>query len=82
MLDFQRNILFPTISAAPLPFFQQILANLVAKQRPLLVFHATDSRVLDLLQIKPHRLDRNAGDRAEPLQPFYQRQDVVYPGLQ
>lgn len=65
-----------------MPFLQEVLADFVTRQCPLLVFDSGDLRVLDLLQVEPYRLlaQRRGGySRDQPLDPS---QNVGNPALQ
>ena len=37
-----------------MPFLQEVLADFITRQCPLLVFDSGDLRVLDLLQVEPY----------------------------
>ena len=59
MLNLEWDVRCIAVSALTAPFFEQILAQLVARQRSLLISDTGDLGVLHLLQIEPDSLDFN-----------------------
>ncbi len=68
VFNLQREILGAAVGALALPFLQQVLAQLVAKQRALLVLDAIDFRVLQRLRVKAHELRADGAHRCPALQ--------------
>src|SRR5215469_12759677 len=82
MLDLQRHIGLLAVGAAPLPLFEQVLTQFIARQGPLLILDATYLWVLQRLSIKPHQFLRHRPNGAKPTQACDPREDVGNPALQ
>lgn len=52
VLDLERDAGLATVGARAMPFLQEVLADFVTRQCPLLVLDSGDLRVLDLLQVE------------------------------
>ena len=73
VFDLQRHVFGIAVGALAMPFLQQVLAQLVAEQGALLVFHARDFRVLQRLHVKAHQFAAERGDGRPAL-------DALHPG--
>src|SRR5260221_8018799 len=72
VLNLQRHARGVAVRATPPPLLQQVLAQLIAGQRPLLVLHAGDLRVDQGVRAKLHQLlpyPGQVGQAAEPATP-------------
>ena len=57
MLDLQGDVRGFAVGALPPPFFEQILADLIARQFTLLVLDAADLRILQHLRVEFDELE-------------------------
>src|SRR5712691_6660779 len=64
------------VTARPVPLLQQVLFHLIAKQRAMLVFDATDLWVLHLLEIELDQLLRERSHRGQFPEPPYPGRDI------
>jgi hypothetical protein len=78
MLYIQRHILGSAVDTSPTPLLQQIFPHFIALQLTLLVFHARDIWVLELLRIEFYVLQVYAGDRDPLGVPLHPGEDVPY----
>ena len=70
MVDLQGNIFVPPVGAGAAPLFEEVLPDLVAGQRSLLVFDAAYLRILHFLKVEPHQFLGKSGDGNEPPEAF------------
>src|SRR5216683_670067 len=82
MLHLEGNAGLLAIATCPLPLFEQVLLDLVALERPLLVFQVADLRVFQRLQIEADQLLADSHDRGNAAQPFNPGHDVADSALQ
>lgn len=82
VLDLQRHVFGVAIGAAPAPFLEQVFPDLVAFERPLLVFDPGDLRGLQRLHVEPDQLLGQIRHRREPVQPRHASGGGVDPMLQ
>jgi hypothetical protein len=82
VLDLQGRIGRAAVGAAAAPLLQQILPDLVARQRALLVLHAADLGVRKQLRIEAHQLHTDGGERHEPPQPVDPGEGRIDPVLE
>jgi hypothetical protein len=68
VLDLQGHAGRTAVSTAPAPLCQQVLADLVAGERALLILHPRDFRVLHLLGIELDQFQADRLDRGQPAQ--------------
>src|SRR5437868_11226465 len=64
MLHLQRHILSSTVATGSIPFFQEVLPASITELRPLLILHAADLCILDLLDVKLDQLQAQRSARA------------------
>ncbi len=80
VLHLQGDVLRPTVGACPVPLGQEVLADFVSEQGPLLIGDASYFRVLQVLQIEAHQFLREGGNVGHAAQARHPGQDVGHPG--
>lgn len=76
VLDFQRYVRRPTVSTLSPPFLQQVLADFVSDQLPLLILHPADFRILHGLCVKFYQFLRKRNHRTISAQAAHPGQGV------
>jgi hypothetical protein len=79
MLHLQRDISGSTVGAGSVPFLQQVLSDLIARQSSLLVLHATYARIVYLLHIKLDQFQTDCFNGTYSHEPLDPGQDVGNP---
>ena len=64
MLNLKRDILGPTVTTGPIPLFEEVLSDFIAKERALLIL-LSDLGILHLLQIEFDEFQTDCLDRAQ-----------------
>ncbi len=65
MLNLKGDILGPTVTTGPIPLFEEVLSDFIAKVRAVLVLHPADLWILHLVQIKFDEFQADCPDRAQ-----------------
>jgi len=79
MINSELDVFRPAVGAFPAPFFQQVLPNLVAEQRPSLVLDTADLRILEGLGVEPDSLDGDGGHGCQATELPRPGHDIVHP---
>ena len=82
VVNLKRHVLRPAVGTLPSPFLKQVLSNLVAGKRSLLVRGSADFGVLHLLHVELDQFEADGGDGTPSRQAAYPGQDVADPRLQ
>src|SRR5690606_9130051 len=80
--DLQWHAAGVAVGTLAAPLLQQVLTHLIAREGPLLVFHARDFRVLERLHVKAHQLRADGRDGCEAAKALDPRQGGVHAVLQ
>ena len=78
MIELQRDIAGITVGALMVPLEQDVLSELIARKRSVLIIHAFDIRVLQGLGIETRQFMADGADGAEPHQAAHPREHVAH----